>query len=253
MDVRFHSLLDSDPDLGQLLTPERLDRARHDLMVEQHVAERGPLPFRGAVARMHVGLLVVEGLIVRELALADCVSAELLGPGDVIRPWRDHPARLLEGEARMMVLEPATICVLDRRFVAAAGAYPEVTAMLLERLLERTHRVATEKAIAQLNGVDRRLLALFWELAERWGRVTPEGVVVPVSLPHRVVAHLIGARRPTVSTALTDLARTGRLARQSDGTWLLRGEPVGHPTGDASRAIRTRRFSPARATAVAAR
>jgi len=243
MDVRVLSLLDADPDLGLLLPPDRLERARHELMVEQHVVERGPLSLGGKIGRMHVGLLLAGGLIVRELALCDTVSAELLGPGDVIRPWQQHPSRLLEGEARLMVLERATVCVLDRRFVTAVGAFPEVTAMLFERQLERTHRIAVEKAIAQLNGVDRRILALFWELAERWGRVTPDGVVVPVSLPHRVVAQMIGARRPTVSTALTDLARSGRLVRHGDGTWLLRGEPVGQPTGDASRTIRTRRFS----------
>ena len=59
------------------------------------------------------------------------------------------------------------------------------------------------QAISQLVRVDRRLLALFWHLAERWGRVTGDGVLVPLTLSHRMLSQLVGARRPTVSTALS--------------------------------------------------
>jgi hypothetical protein len=46
-----------------------------------------------------------------------------------------------------------------------------VTAALFDRLSERSMRLATTQAISQLTRVDRRLKALFWHLAERWGRV----------------------------------------------------------------------------------
>jgi len=36
----------------------------------------------------HIGLLVLDGVLSRELIVADHVSAELLGPGDVLRPWQ---------------------------------------------------------------------------------------------------------------------------------------------------------------------
>jgi hypothetical protein len=186
------------------------------------------------------GLLVVDGLLVRETVLSDTVSAELLGPRDVLRPWQADPAQLLRKETRYAALEATRICALDERLMVA---FPEVMAVLAGRVIEQAHRVAIEKAIAQLNGVDRRLLALFWSLAERWGRVSPDGVVIPVSLPHRVVAQLVGARRPTVSTMLARLARDGRLVRRDDGTWLLTGDPVGQPVGDVTRRIRTRRYA----------
>lgn len=246
--ARFAPLLDLDPDLGQLLPPARLQGARRDLMVQVHTVQRGPWEIGepSGIGPQHLGLLLVEGVIVRELVLSDSVSAELLGPGDVIRPWQGHPSRLLQSETRLIVLEPATFCVLDSRFVLAIAEYPEVMAMLTDRLMDRTHRLAAEKAIAQLNGVERRIVALFWELAERWGRVTPGGIVVPLALPHRVIAQLVGARRPTVSTALTRLAAEGQLTRRPDGAWLVTGDPVGEPVGEASRVIRSRRFRPRR-------
>ena len=36
----------------------------------------------------HVGLLIIDGILSRELVVADHVSAELLGPGDLVRPWQ---------------------------------------------------------------------------------------------------------------------------------------------------------------------
>jgi CRP-like cAMP-binding protein len=77
------------------------------------------------------------------------------------------------------------------------------------------------RAIGQLTGVDRRLLALFRLLAARQGRETSDGIAVPVALPHRLLTELVGVRRPTVTTALRQLAETGRLRRLDDGTWLL--------------------------------
>jgi hypothetical protein len=108
-------------------------------------------------------------------------------------------------------------------------------------LNDRAQRLATTQAISQLNRVDRRLLSLFWHLAERWGRMTPEGVAVPLTLSHRMLGQLVGARRPTVSTAISDLAGRDELVRRPDGTWLLKGDPVGVPTGDTERIIPIRR------------
>jgi CRP/FNR family cyclic AMP-dependent transcriptional regulator len=243
-DARSIALLEADPDLGRLLDGERLQEARRQLIVRQHTVEPGPWDgerLRDAGPE-HIGLIVLDGVMTRELALADNVSAELLGPGDVVRPWQaDSPERLVPFGVRWNVLQPARLAVLDRRFAVALARHPEVNAMLIDRLADRAQRLSVMQAISQLNGVDRRLLTLFWHLAERWGRVTPDGVAVLVSVPHRVVAQLVGARRPTVSTALSQLAARGELVRRPDGTWLLTGAPVGVPTEEAARIVRRRR------------
>jgi hypothetical protein len=41
----------------------------------------------------------------------------------------------------------------------------------------------------------------------------------------------VGARRPTVSIVLAELARDGQLMRRDDGSWLLTGEPVSGACG----------------------
>jgi hypothetical protein len=243
-DSRTISLLDADPDLGRLLEGEALEDAQRDLVARVHALEPGP--WDGERLRVagpeHVGLLIVDGLMTRELALADNVSAELLGPGDVVRPWQAKgPEQLVPFGVRWSVIEETRLAVLDQRFGIALAQHPEVNAMLIDRLTERTQRLSLMQAISQLNGVDRRLMTLFWHLAERWGRVTRDGVVVSIPVPHRVVAQLVGARRPTVSTALSQLAARGELVRTADGTWLLSGAPYGVPSEDAARIVRRRR------------
>ncbi|MCA1690585.1 MAG: helix-turn-helix domain-containing protein, partial [Actinobacteria bacterium] len=82
-----------------------------------------------------------------------------------------------------------------------------------------------------------RLVALFRMLAEKWGRMTGSGIVIPMALTHEALGRLIGARRPTITLALKSLAAEDRLTRQKDGTWLVHdlGDPEGQP--DADRAL----------------
>ena len=221
-------LLEADLELGALLTPPRRAEATRDLVVRTHRLAVGPWDvtrLSGASAD-HVGLLLLDGVVARELVVADQVSTELLGPGDLVRPWQGtRGAGLLPVQAVWSILSTVSIAILDRRFAVETARYPEVTAALFERLGERSLRLATTQAISQLTRVDRRLKALFWHLAERWGRVSGDGVVVPLALTHRILGQLVGARRPTVSTALSELAEREELIRRPDGTWLLRGDP----------------------------
>jgi hypothetical protein len=237
-------LLDLDPDLGRLLTPERAREAQAELGVRVSHVPRGPWEAE-KLASAHpenVGLLVLDGVLAREVLIADTVSTELLGQTDVVRPWRIvDDARLLDLAVRWTALADVRLAVLDRRFASRLVRFPEVNAMILDRVTDRAQRMAVSQAICQLNGVDRRLLALFWHMAERWGRMTPQGVAIPMALSHRMLAQLIGARRPTVSTALGELADRGEVLRRDDGTWLLLGEPIGVPSPELGRVIEHRR------------
>lgn len=73
--------------------------------------------------------------------------------------------------------------------------------------------------------VDDRLVLTLWHLAERWGRVGPEGIAVPLPLSHQRLADLVGAHRPSVTKAMGELARAGTLSRREDGVWVLHGAP----------------------------
>src|SRR4030095_1419615 len=104
------------------------------------------------------------------------VSAELLGPGELLRPWQTpSSSSLLPVDVLWSGLSPSSFAVLDRRFAGELARWPEITACLFDRLSERSLRLATTQAISQLTRVDRRLKALFWHLAERWGRVSGDG------------------------------------------------------------------------------
>lgn len=238
------ALVDLDPDLGSLLDGDRLQRARAEVLARELVIARG-LWAGGALvgtSQRHLGLLLLHGAIAREVVLEDTVSMELIAPGDVIRPWAAaRGPDLLQHRVRWQVLAEARLAVLDHAVAVGLARYPEISASIVDRIAAQTARTATIKAIAQLNAVERRLVALFWHLAESWGRVVPDGVIIPLALSHRQLGELIGARRPTVSTALSSLQRAGRVHRRSDGTWLIGGEPPGRSDAAYERVIPHRR------------
>jgi CRP/FNR family transcriptional regulator, cyclic AMP receptor protein len=235
---RGRSLLELDPDLGDRLAPERLAAAQVELVVRSVRLPRGE--WAAGPSPDHFGLLITAGALACEVMVGDVVSTELLGPGDLIRPSSTADGDLLARRTRWQVLADAQLAVLHTGFASALPRYPEVNAMLLDRLNARVERLATMKPIAQLKCVDRRLSALFWHLAERWGRMSPDGVVLPLGLSHRLLGELVGARRPTVSAALALLIGTGEVVRRPDGTWLLAGRPVefvGSPRATAHRRV----------------
>ena len=69
----------------------------------------------------------------------------------------------------------------------------------------------------------------------RWGRVGNEGVTIPLRLTHAVLSELVAARRPTVTSALTQLSKRD-LVLSTDAGWLLRGDPPGELDGELAQA-----------------
>ena len=197
----------------------------------------------------HLGYLILEGLLTRDLVLAGSTSTELLGEGDVLQPsiaGRDDS--LVHTHVFWHALTPARLAVLDFGFAQSITAFPQVMAALLERATRQSMRMSVHQALLALSPVETRLLVLFWHLAERWGRVTPEGVVLPLGLTHQLLGQLVGCQRPSVTTALKEVVESGAAQRRRDGSWLLTGAPpdeLSHLTwhrGDApAGAPRTRR------------
>ena len=221
------SVLDVDEDLGRWLSAERRAQARGRLVGRLVRLGKGRWdvePSPGRPGPGLIGLLIVEGFIARELVRDAQVSLELLGPGDLVRPW-DEEGSLLPIATRWNVLSPARLVVLGPEFTVQVSAFPEVGAVLFARMHMRSQRLAESQAISHANGVATRLHSMLWHLADRWGRVTVDGTVVPLALSHRMLGELVGARRPTVSTGLAELERSGAVVRRGDGTWLLGGSP----------------------------
>ncbi len=72
-----------------------------------------------------------------------------------------------------------------------------------------------------------RIALLLWHLAERWGIVELDGILVPLPLTHRLIGQLVGAERPSVSHALGRLTSAGLVTRKASGM-VLHGTPEHH-------------------------
>jgi DNA-binding transcriptional ArsR family regulator len=228
MATRTISLLDEDPDLSGGLSGDRLAAARREILCEVLELGRGPLDDHPGMQSTEgaLGLLVLDGLLSRRTAVAGRRCLELLGSGDLLRPWQNdgqHSVAPVEG--RYQILEPVRLAVLDDRVTPRIGRFPEVMSGIVCRVMNRSRALAGHLVLAQMPRVDERLLVLFWHLADRWGRMTPDGVVLPLGLSHEMLGALIGAQRPTVTLALKQLSEAGMITRRPDRGWLLMRQP----------------------------
>ena len=125
---------------------------------------------------------------------------ELLGPGDMFRPWdREDDLPRWAGTVSWRAIEETASRSSTTRSPALAGRWPEVLAALMQRGLRRSRSLAVLLAIAQARRADVRLMALFWHLADRWGRVTSDGVVIELELTHGLLST---AHQPSAADGL---------------------------------------------------
>lgn len=107
-------------------------------------------------------------------------SAVILVPGEEIQRLMEEHAHLSLGVSKLMGLRRRRI---ERR---------------LKSLLFRSNR--------------ERLTYLLVELAEKYGRQTPDGVVLGIRLSHQELASIIGSTRETVTVLLGELQAEGRIS-----------------------------------------
>ena len=220
-------VLEHDPELGLRVPAALITRARAELVAPARWVQPGLWQLAADPdRRADLGYLVLDGVLARDVMLTGTICTELLGEGDLVQPavsLRDET--LIRYRVLWHVLDPVRVAVLDEHFARSLGEWPQVMNALLERALRRAHRTAIHQALLQLSPVETRLLVLFWHLAERWGRVTPAGIVIRLRLPHRLLGQLVGCRRASVTTALQRIASSGLVERRADCTWLLHGSP----------------------------
>jgi hypothetical protein len=222
------SIIDADSDLADLLDADEAKLARREAVTRVRSVSPGTWEPSEAVEpeAHHRGFLIIDGLLCREVDVLGRTCVELLGPGDVLRPWRwDLDGLHVHAEVGWLVLEPARMAVLDHRLVQRMDPWPQLGLELFARGTRRAHALAVTLAITHHPRIEDRLLLTLWHLAERWGKVRADGIVLPLPLPHQRLADLIGAHRPSVTTAIGELTRRGSLSRSEDGVWVLHGSP----------------------------
>lgn len=223
------AVLDEDPDLAAGLEGTRLATATRDLRAAAFNVPGGRWDPDGHAPSLQggIGLLVLDGVLARRVGTQRRSGAELLGPGDLLKPaTADGSAADSIFQTSWRVIEPLRIAVLDQRFLLRLAPYPEIAGELINRAVDRARHVLVHMAIAHHPRVDARLLHLLWQLADRWGRVTPHGVSLPLRLTHELLADLVAAQRPSVTLSLQQLERQGQITREG-GRLLLIGEAPG--------------------------
>lgn len=212
------SLLDLDADLGRGIEPQDWESARHATRAKPVGLDPGawPLPTNHPDTGNIIGLIVSDGMISRETALSEHVAFELLTPGDVLLlPATDDLA--LDGAISLSALSPTRLIVLGKPFIHAAARWPSLLTNLHRRVDAQRQRLAIQGLAAHLPRAEDRLLLTLWLLADRCGRVTPDGTVLPLSLSHETLARLAAARRPTITLALRALETAERIQRRPNG------------------------------------
>jgi CRP/FNR family cyclic AMP-dependent transcriptional regulator len=221
----FVRVLEVDPELGSGLSEEERRRATKYLLARATTLPAGDWdPVVGCPPQEpgSLGMLVVEGLLARRVDVCGASALELLGPGDIARPWdgEDEPADTARTSS-WKALSTTEVAWLDHEFGLVASRWPEILPALIRCTVQRANRLACHLAISHVVGVESRILQLLAHMAERWGRVTVDGVLIPIPLTNEMLGAIIGARPPSVSTGLRKLAGGGALVRRPDGTWLL--------------------------------
>jgi CRP/FNR family transcriptional regulator, cyclic AMP receptor protein len=214
-----------EPELLEHVPTAEAEAARHRTVVTCISLPAGDVtPPAVRADAFDLGLLVLEGLMLRRIEVAGGRTVELLGAGDLIRPWRDRAdERTLRVGQDWRIAEPTKLAVLDRRFEQDVARWPGVVAGLLDRLAARADALSIQLALAQLPRLEARLLFILWHIADRFGKVGPDGVALPM-LTQETLAEMTASRRPSVNGALARLRERGLIAPGRPGQWILLGE-----------------------------
>jgi CRP/FNR family transcriptional regulator, cyclic AMP receptor protein len=219
---RLVRLLDVEPDFGRGIDPSTLADARRRTAARLVTVLPGhwdPAALRRPdAATGPFAAIVIDGMLLRECRLGGRTTTQLIGPGDMIPLALSDEG--LPADVSCRALVPTTLGVLDELFLAAARRWPWLTARVSERMAQWVDRALLLQAINQLPRVESRIVALLGHIAERWGTVLPDGTLVGIHLTHAAIGTLVGARRPTVSLALKELADLGAVRRHPAG-WLV--------------------------------
>jgi CRP-like cAMP-binding protein len=222
-------IFEAEPDLVSGLQPEMAQRLRRQVLAELVTIPVGPWDPAPLEARSPFGVMVLEGLIVSAVTLAGRRGLELVGPGDLIRPWgHDSAVASVPYDVTWSVVSPTWVALCDSDFERIAVRCPELMRELIGRTM-RYRSVAMSRALLQIPNLENRLLVFMWQLADRWGRIKPgKGVVIELQLSQSTLGDLIGARRQSISRAMCSLMRRGLVSRK-DGHLILHGGPPDAP------------------------
>src|SRR3954449_2494795 len=138
-------VIDAFPEMADQLDPEQERLARQYALATLEGVPPGLWHPRRTLQREpgHLGLLVLDGLLTRDVVLGETLATELVGRGDVLRPI-DHDGQdaPVPFDVVCHVLDPTEIAILDRRFAKVIGHWPEAMEVLMRGAVRRAQSLA---------------------------------------------------------------------------------------------------------------
>lgn len=138
----------------------------------------------------------------------------VLGPGEMFGELSLFDPGLRTSTAT--ALTDATVLGLgNEQLMPLLEGRPEVAAALLQALARRLRR--TNEAMADLvfSDVPGRVAKALMELGEKFGSLTPDGLLVTHDMTQEELAQLVGASRETVNKALAEFGQRGWIKLES--------------------------------------
>lgn len=173
-------------------------------------------------------LYLVKSGLVRVFMTAEHgheISLALLSPGEFLGEMAlldDQPR-----SASAVAMEDTEALTLSREdFLAELAANPRIAEAVIRTLVRRLRQA--DELVEDLSFLDvyGRVARKLLELAESYGRRTPDGVSIEISLTQRDLASLVGATRETINRVMAQYQDMGLIAVQREHITILKPEEL---------------------------
>jgi len=173
-----------------------------EVLAGEDVAEQRVEGSIGVVSAGRFAVMVTaEGARSRTIALVQEGDA-LVMPTD---EWQGAPG------ARVVAATDSEMMMVTGSIDELVTVDPAAGAWLVRAMAQAVADRELSAAIALEPRLERRLILKLRQLADRWGRVTPEGVRLDLRVTHQELADMVGAARESVTVAFRRLQDQGEI------------------------------------------
>ncbi|MGE5041667.1 MAG: Crp/Fnr family transcriptional regulator [Candidatus Levyibacteriota bacterium] len=117
------------------------------------------------------------------------------------------------------IFEAFTDCILLRasreEFMDFLANNPDVLLLVTQNVLIRMGGLFERMEQLAFGNAEKRVSSIILIFADRFGKKTPEGTLIPVPLSHKEIAEFIGITRETASIEIKKLERANIIVRSS--------------------------------------
>lgn len=198
-----------------LATLKKEDREALEPLCRMRGYDKGETIFREGDPADRIHFVYAGRVKIVKSAGARDIILEILGPGEPV----GAVAAFERGKfpASAVTIEPSgLVSIPEREFFALLERRPDMTRRMLAGLTVRL--MMLNKRLADMTGsAESRAARLFLTLAERMGRKTAEGTIIPLALSRQELADLIGTTLETAIRLMSRWQKEGVVITNPDG------------------------------------